>query len=127
MAFRDLALVALGGATGSMLRYSVGRTFGAASAGSSQWPWHTFAVNIVGAFAIGLLVVAAGRFGWPAWWRPLLAVGVLGGFTTFSAFSLETVEAALTGHAGLAAGYVVGSIAAGLAGCWLGVVVGRAL
>lgn len=127
MGMRDIALVALGGALGSVMRMLTGRLVGAQSAGSAHWPWQTFIVNVTGAFVIGLLVVAAGRFGWPSWWRPLLAVGVLGGYTTFSTFSLEIVEAGLTGNTGIAAAYAFGSLAAGVAACWLGVMAGRAI
>lgn len=124
-AWKDLALVAAGGAVGSATRYLVGKAMGPSA--DASVPWHTFAVNVSGAFLLGLLVVVAARAGWPAWWRPLIAVGVLGGYTTFSTFSLETVELALTGRPVVAAGYAVGSLAAGLAGVALGIVVGRAV
>jgi len=90
-------------------------------------PWHTFAVNVTGAFAIGLLLVLAARQGWPAWWRPLIAVGVLGGYTTFSTFSLETVELAMRGHYATATAYALGSLIVGIAGCAFGIALGRAL
>lgn len=122
---RDIALVALGGAAGSVLRYGVGRVVGQQSVGSAQWHWHTFAVNVSGAFVIGLLLVLAARLGWPSWWRPLLAVGVLGGYTTFSTYALEVVEMGLAGRPTLAAGYAIGSLVAGVLGCWLGILVGR--
>jgi CrcB protein len=93
--------------------------------GAAGVPWHTFVVNASGAFAIGLLLVLSTRLGWPGWWRPLIAVGVLGGYTTFSTFSLEIVDLASRGHSGLAAGYAAGSLAAGVAGCALGMAVGR--
>ncbi len=120
---RDLALVALGGAIGSMLRYLVGKAMGPQA--DAMVPWHTFLVNATGAFVLGLLVVVAARQGWPGWWRPLIAVGVLGGYTTFSTFSLEVVELALTGHGGLALGYAAGSLAAGFGGCAAGIALGR--
>ncbi len=86
-----LLLVAIGGALGSMARYGVG--LGAARLfPASTWPWGTLTVNIVGGLAMGLLV---GWMGLKAGAgqdtvRVFAAVGVLGGFTTFSAFSLET-------------------------------------
>lgn len=123
---RDIALVAVGGAAGSVLRYGVGRVFGVQQAGSANWPWHTFAANVSGAFLIGVLVVLSARFGWPAWWRPLLAVGLLGGYTTFSTLSIEVVEAALTGHPGLALAYASASLVTGVAACWLGITLARA-
>lgn len=112
---------------GSVLRYLAGGLVPRHLVGSSHWPWQTFAVNIAGAFTIGVLVVAAARLGWPSWWRPLLAVGLLGGFTTFSTFSVEVVERALAGHGALAAAYAVGSLVAGVTGCALGIAVARSL
>lgn len=86
---QTLLYVGIGGAVGAMARYLVGvqalRTFG------SGWPYGTFTVNIVGGMLMGLLAgVLAHRGGLDQErWRLLLGVGVLGGFTTFSAFSLE--------------------------------------
>ncbi|HVI30722.1 fluoride efflux transporter CrcB [Phenylobacterium sp.] len=86
---QTLLYVGIGGAVGAMARYLVGvqalRTFG------SGWPYGTFAVNIAGGLLMGLLAgVLAHRGGLDQErWRLLLGVGVLGGFTTFSAFSLE--------------------------------------
>lgn len=125
MNYRDLMLVAAGGAAGSALRYLAGKAMGPQS--DVGVPWHTFAVNISGAFVLGLLVVLAGRQGWPGWWRPLIAVGVLGGYTTFSTFSLEVVELALHGRLVAAGAYGLGSLAAGLLGCALGITLGRSL
>ena len=119
---RDLLLVATGGAAGAAARYLVGRAMGPTA--DSAFPWHTFAINISGAFLIGLALVLAARLGWPGWWRPLLAVGILGGYTTFSTFSLETVELLMRGQVATGALYALGSLAAGLsavaAGIWLG-------
>lgn len=120
---RDILLVAAGGALGAVARYGVGKLMGPGS--DVRVPWHTFAVNVTGAFLLGLLLVLAARHGWPGWWRPLLAVGVLGGYTTFSTFSLETVELAMQGHVWTAAAYAVGSLAAGVAGAGAGVAAGR--
>jgi len=84
-----LILVAAGGAVGAVARYLTGlaalRSLGAA------WPFGTLAVNVVGGFAMGLLaaLLAARGEADQDRWRLLLGVGVLGGFTTFSAFSLE--------------------------------------
>ena len=85
-----LLLVAAGGAFGSVARYLVGvqalRLFG------SSWPYGTLTVNLIGGFLMGLLAAALALRGGAQQeqWRVLLGVGVLGGFTTFSAFSLET-------------------------------------
>lgn len=117
--FRDLALVALGGAAGSLLRYAVGTAVPHPAGG---WPWATLAVNVVASLLLGL---AAGWAHWrhaAHWVRPLLMTGVLGGFSTYSAFAVDTVVLADTGHAGLAVAYValtvvgcVGAVAVGTA------------
>lgn len=84
-----LLLVAAGGATGAVMRYLTGmaslRLLG------PGWPWGTLTVNVVGGFAMGLLVATLALRGGvdQERWRVLLGVGALGGFTTFSAFSLE--------------------------------------
>jgi fluoride exporter len=125
IATRDLLLVAAGGALGSAARYGVGRLVGPQLAGVV--PWQTFIVNATGSFLIGLLLVAAARRGWPGWWRPFLAVGILGGYTTFSTFALETVELALRGSYVTASGYALGSLAVGLAAAAAGISLGRAV
>ncbi|ATQ42594.1 fluoride efflux transporter CrcB [Caulobacter mirabilis] len=85
-----LLLVALGGGAGAVARYLVGvqsmRLFG------PGWPWGTLIVNLLGGLAMGVLVAVLALRGGADQerWRVLLGVGVLGGFTTFSAFSLET-------------------------------------
>lgn len=85
-----LLLVAAGGAVGSMARYLVG--VGALRAFGSGWPYGTFTVNIVGGFLMGCLASWLAHRGAASSepWRVLLGVGVMGGFTTFSSFSLET-------------------------------------
>lgn len=122
---RDVLLVAAGGAVGSVARYGAGKLMGPTA--DTGVPWHTFAVNLTGAFLLGLLVVLAARRGWPGWWRPLLGVGVLGGYTTFSTFTLEVVELALHGAWPVAALYGAGSLVAGVAGAALGIMLGRAV
>lgn len=112
-------LVALGGAVGSVARYGMGlaavRLFGAA------FPWGTLIVNVLGSLAIGVL---AARTAEADSARLLLGVGLLGGFTTFSAFSLETVR--LMQHQPTQAGlYVIASLALSVGACWLGTVLGR--
>ena len=85
-----LLLVAAGGAVGSVARYLVG--VGAMRVMGSGWPYGTFTVNIVGGFLMGCLAswLALRGNGSGEPWRVLLGVGVMGGFTTFSSFSLET-------------------------------------
>ena len=122
---RDMLLVASGGAVGAALRYGVGRLMGPLA--DAAFPWHTFLINVTGSFVIGLLLVAAARLGWPGWWWPLLALGLLGGYTTFSTFALESVELMLRGSYALAAAYPLGSLAVGLAAAAAGIFLGRAV
>jgi CrcB protein len=115
-------LVAVGGALGSMLRYGVGRW--AIVAMGHGFPFGTFAVNIIGGFLMGLLAGWLARFGDGGEdLRLLLGVGVLGGFTTFSAFSLEVYNMITRAEVALASAYAVssvaGSVLAVLAGVWL--------
>ncbi|PZU17941.1 MAG: fluoride efflux transporter CrcB [Citromicrobium sp.] len=121
--------VALGGALGAVLRYQTGgavaRWLGPSAA--AAFPWATLAVNVTGSFAMGLLAGCLARHdGAEGWWL-LLGVGLLGGFTTFSAFSLELLSLIERGAPGLALAYALVSVAAGLAGLWLGVSAMRGL
>jgi fluoride exporter len=120
---RDLAMVAAGGAIGSTLRYLVGKAMGPQA--DSVVPWHTLLVNVTGAFMLGLLIAVAARHGWPGWWRPFIAVGILGGYTTFSTYSIESVELMLRGQATTGAAYALGSLGIGLLAAWLGLLAGR--
>jgi fluoride exporter len=119
-------LVAFGGATGSVLRYFVGywsiRQFGA------TFPWGTMIVNLIGSFFIGLLSeLIVRRFGASADVRMLLVTGFLGGFTTFSAFSLDALVLFERGAVVTAAVYIVGSVALALVAACGGLVLGRSM
>jgi fluoride exporter len=110
-------LVAIGGAVGSVLRYSASVLFGAR-------PLTTFAVNISGAFLIGLLASTS----IDAKTRLAIGTGVLGGFTTFSAWQLEAVSAARAEGAAIQAFAILfGSLSVGFAACWMGYAVGQRL
>lgn len=115
----SLFLVMAGGAVGAGARHLTGRAMTAAL--GTGWPWGTLTVNLAGGFAMGLLVGALTRAtqGGEAW-RLLLGVGVLGGFTTFSTFALDTVTMMERGALVPALGYVllsvIGSIVALFAG-----------
>lgn len=124
---QNLLLVMIGGALGSGARYGVNvltpRLIGTA------FPWHTVFVNIVGSFLMGALVgwVAYRAAGDSANLRLLLATGVLGGFTTFSAFSLDFVTLWQRGEVTTALGYVTLSVVASLAAIFAGLWLVRAL
>ena len=112
--------IALGGAIGASLRYAV--VLGTTRLVGTGFPWGTFAVNVAGSFAMGVLavVVVMRRDLGLERYAPFLMPGLLGGFTTFSAFSFETFELIERGRLVAAAGYVGGSVAVGLAALALG-------
>jgi CrcB protein len=113
--------VALGGALGSVARF--GCTGVMARLAGTAFPWATLLVNATGSFAIGVLaglMTADGRTLVAGDARAFLMVGVLGGFTTFSSFSLETLVLAREGAWGAAAANVVASVVICLIAVWLG-------
>jgi CrcB protein len=117
--------IAVFGALGALARYGVdGISRQRLGAG---FPWGTFTVNVVGSLAIGLVfALLLGRADVPDWLKMAITTGFLGGFTTFSAFSLQTHRLLAEGAYGLAVAYVIGSVTAGLAAVALGVLMGRA-
>tara|TARA_R100000789_G_scaffold9365_2_gene13205 strand:+ start:1868 stop:2335 length:468 start_codon:yes stop_codon:yes gene_type:complete len=116
--------VALGGALGASARYLTG--IATARLLGKGFPWGTLTVNILGSFLMGVLVVAllhfsANRF------APLLMTGLLGGFTTFSAFSLDAVTLYERGQVGVAAGYVAASVVLSIAALFAGLALARSV
>lgn len=117
--------VALGGASGSLLRYALGLWARVALPG---FPLATLTVNAVGGLCIGLIfTLAAARPETPEWLRIGLITGVLGGFTTFSAFSLETLLLWREGQGTLALANIALNLLLSLGGCALGLWLGRSL
>ena len=113
-----LAAVALGGGLGAAARYLVSVLLAGGPAG---FPWPTLAVNLAGCLGIGLLWGNWSQLGWfQDWGRAFLVVGVLGGFTTFSAFSLETLLLVAADRLGAAVAYSASSLAGCIAMTWLG-------
>lgn len=117
-------LVALGGAIGSALRHLV--NVAALRALGPGLPWATFAVNLAGSFAMGMFIeLVARRFGGSNELRLFVATGILGGFTTFSAFSLDFATLWQRGEVFFAVSYVVASVAGALVAIFLGMWVVR--
>ena len=119
-------LVFLGGGRGAMIRHGV--NIGAARWLGTGFPWSTFLINITGSLVMGLVA------GWFAFkgdasqsWRLFLTTGILGGYTTFSAFSLDTALLYERGEIGLAALYVLGSVVLSIAGLFAGLWIMRSL
>ncbi|MCE8006660.1 fluoride efflux transporter CrcB [Aestuariivita sp.] len=115
--------VALGGAIGAVLRYLVGVGIFRAI-GQGAFPLGVISVNILGSVLMGLFVVAAAHRGL-SYLNPFVITGILGGFTTFSAFSLETVTLMERGQFGLAGLYVGLSVAGSVGGLMLGLWLAR--
>ncbi|MEP5727755.1 MAG: fluoride efflux transporter CrcB [Sulfitobacter sp.] len=116
-------LVALGGAIGAALRFLSGIAI-LRLAGPSEFPMAILSVNIIGSFLMGVFVVAAAQKGLTQM-SPFVMTGVLGGFTTFSAFSLETVTLMERGDVGAAGLYVALSVGLSIAGLMLGLWLAR--
>lgn len=117
--------VAIGGALGSMARLGLG-TWVAALTGPA-FPWGTLLINVLGSFVIGLFGALTGPNGTvvvPPEARAFVMVGICGGFTTFSSFSLQTLELVDRGAILPAVGYIVGSVALCLIFVWVGVALG---
>ena len=119
-------MAALGGAVGASGRYAVGMLAGHLHSGS--FPLGTFTVNVVGSFVLGVLAGLM-AFTWSPTpeMRAFIVVGVLGGFTTFSAFSLDAMLLIERGRLLLAAGYVVSTVFVGIGGLFLGLRLVRAI
>ncbi|MGE9807202.1 MULTISPECIES: fluoride efflux transporter FluC [unclassified Janibacter] len=120
-----VAAVAAGGAAGSVGRWGVSSALPSAHDG---FPWGTTVVNLSGALLMGLLVAwLTVRPGTHPFVRPVLGVGVLGGWTTFSALALDAHDLLTDGRAALAAGYLAVAVIAGTCACGLGLALGARL
>ena len=118
-----LAAIAVGGVAGAEARYGLGL---AVPHGAGQWPWATLLINVSGCLLIGVLMVVLLELGHPhPLARPLLGVGVLGGYTTFSAFSLDSMLLYERGETALAALYVLASVALSIGGLFAGLALVR--
>ncbi|WP_462220791.1 fluoride efflux transporter CrcB [Ferruginibacter sp.] len=114
--FKNFLLVGLGGALGSMLRYAFYLAITV-----KQFPLATFAVNIIGSFIIGAVLALSLKDDlFLNNWKLFIATGICGGFTTFSAFSLENITLLQNEKYFIALVYIVSSIVLGIAAAWLG-------
>jgi CrcB protein len=118
-----LLAISIGGGLGTLSRYGISRIIHFAK---DSFPWATFVTNLAGAFVIGVfLTLLLERFPPTRFVRPFVAIGFLGGFTTFSTMAVETVTLCKDGDPVLGIGYLVASVLAGLACCYLGIVLAR--
>jgi len=123
-----LIAIAIGGAIGAvtrhLLNHAVHRRYGV-----DPFPIGIFAVNVLGCLAIGMIagLLASDRVQMSATLRNFLIVGVLGGFTTFSSFGLDTLTLARSGHAAAALWNVIGQVGLGLGAVWAGFAVAHHL
>ena len=111
-----LAVIAAGGAAGALARYGIETLWAWQPPG---FPWATLVVNLAGCALIGIVLVLLLEVARAPWWvRPLVAVGLIGGFTTFSTFAVEAVQLVDGSALGTAMLYVVVSVVAGLLCVW---------
>jgi len=117
-------MVMAGAALGGVARYIVGTAVSARYGG--RFPLGTFLINVTGSFGIGLLMTILTERAAPhPYWRLLLVVGVLGGYTTFSSFEWETFFAAKNGSGWIGLAYVLSSVSVGYFAVWLGALIAR--
>ena len=119
-------IVGLGGSTGAIARYLLGgwvqERYG------TSFPYGTLIINVSGSFILGLFATLAIRYAWSDHWRLLIAIGFVGAYTTFSTFEYETIQLIAEGSRYRAAAInLAGSVAAGFAAAYLGVVAARLL
>ncbi len=121
--WKVLVVVAAGGAIGASLRYELSL---AVTSAPGTFPLSTFAVNVSGSLVLGVLVTLIVER-WPptVYLRPFAAIGIIGAYTTWSTFMVDTDRLVQAGRVGTAIGYVVSSLVAGLAATWVGICIGR--
>jgi CrcB protein len=120
--------VGIGGALGSVARFALANAMALAT--GSEFPWGTLLINVIGSFVIsffGMLTGTDQRFAVSNEARVFVTVGLCGGFTTFSSFSVQTLELARSGQPGRAAWYVAASVILCLASCGAGFITAHAL
>lgn len=114
---QELAAIFVGGAVGAITRVWLSRHF---TQGDSSWPWTIFAINISGTFALGYFATRLQeRLPLSTYRRPLLGTGLCGAYTTFSTMEVEILNMVEANRYGLAIGYAIASLTAGLVAIWL--------
>lgn len=122
----QIASIALGGAIGALLRF--GMSNGVYMLLGRAFPYGTLAVNSLGSFLMGILyVLIMEKMLIVAEWRAALMIGLLGSFTTFSTFSIETMNLLEAGEVSKAGLNMLLSVSLCVIGCWLGMILGRQL
>ena len=123
MKITTILFIGIGSAIGGICRYML--AYSIQTRVETPFPYGTLGVNIIGCFLIGVVFGMADRGVVTPEWRLFLATGILGGFTTFSAFSNETITLLRTGHLGLALLYVTASVGIGLTATYTGLIANR--
>jgi len=112
---KQFLLVGVGGALGSVLRYAGNLLYS-----NRSFPVTTMLINIIGSFVIGIVIAYSIKSNASSNWKLFFATGLCGGFTTFSAFSLENLLLIQNGKFFLSLFYIIGSIVMGITAAWLG-------
>lgn len=119
MHMKEIVLIGVGGAAGSILRYIAGSAI--TRLGSFAFPWGTFVINVAGCLLIGVLMAWFRRNSLAEdTWKNLLSVGFCGGFTTFSSFAGENIRLLESGNVTVALAYIGASLFLGLLAVWIG-------
>jgi CrcB protein len=121
--FAKVLVIGLGGAVGANIRYWLGGW--AQSKWGADFPWSTFFINVSGSLVIGLFLGLLFALNWNRGWQLFIAVGLLGGYTTYSSFAYEAVQLLTTGQYLRALLYIEGTALSAVLAAWVGVVVSR--
>ena len=119
-------LVGIGGCLGSILRFWLGSYISGKM--GTRFPYGTLVINITGSFLLGVVfALLTARTNWNPYWRYLIPIGFIGGYTTFSSFEYETLRMIQDGQMGLGLLYVATSVVIGFVAVWGGVIAGRVI